>query len=269
MDLKILCVGDVVGGPGRRVLREALPKLIPERQIDCVIVNAENAAAGSGLTQVIYTKIIQYGVNLITLGDHIYRRRDIIPVLETSDRIVRPANLPTAAPGKEFAVQETASNHKVAVISLLGRLFMKTAGDCPFAAVDRVLAALPGDVKIIVVDMHAEATSEKIAMGRYLDGRVTVVVGTHTHVPTADAQLLPEGTAFVTDVGMVGAKDSIIGVEPEAVIGRFLTGMPARLPIAEKSRIVQFNSVLIDIDESSGRALSITRVDKEFERDGL
>ena len=192
MQVRLLCVGDVVGAPGRRALREAMEVLVPRHRIDCVIVNAENAAGGSGLTAALYQKITNYGVHLITLGDHVYRRRDIIPILETSDNIVRPANLPAVAPGKSFAICETSSGHRVAVMTVLGRLFMKTPSDCPFAAVDRVLALLPNDIKIVVVEIHAEVTSEKVAMGWHLNGRVSVVFGTHTHIPTADERVLSE-----------------------------------------------------------------------------
>ncbi len=255
-------IGDVMGKPGRQAVSALLPALKEELAIDFVIANGENLAAGRGVTAKTAQVMFDAGVDVLTTGNHIWDQREIIPMLDQEIAILRPANYPARAPGRGLLKQGP-----VTVLNLQGRTFMQ-AIDCPFQAADAELESI-GENEIVFVDMHAEATSEKIAMGRYLDGRVTAVVGTHTHVPTADAQLLPEGTAFVTDVGMVGAKDSIIGVVPDAVIGRFLTGMPARLPIAEKSRIVQFNSVLIDIDESSGRALSITRVDKEFERDGL
>ena len=260
--MKLLMIGDVMGKPGRQAVAALLPALKRELAIDFVIANGENLAAGRGITEKTAQVMFDAGADVLTTGNHIWDQREIIPMLDQEVAILRPANYPARAPGRGLLTQGG-----VTVLNLQGRTFMQ-AIDCPFQAADRELESV-GEHDIVFVDMHAEATSEKIAMGYYLDGRATVVVGTHTHVPTADAQLLPEGTAFVTDVGMVGAKDSVIGVEVDAVIGRFLTGMPARLPIAEKSKLVQFNSVLIDIDDSTGRALSITRVDREFERDGV
>ncbi len=269
MQLKLLCIGDVVGAPGRRVLQQALSTIVPLNEIDCVIVNAENTARGSGLTAQLHQKIISYGANLITLGDHIYRRREIIAVLEESDNIVRPANLPAAAPGREFAVYQTASSRRVAVISLLGRLYMKTQANCPFNAVDRVLAAVPKDVKTIVVDMHAEATSEKIAMGWHLDGRVSVVFGTHTHVQTADERILPKGTAYITDLGMTGPYDSILGRVKETVLGAMLTGVPNTLTVAKGEP--RLCGVVVTVDASNGQATEIERIcfDGIAEPDGL
>ncbi len=258
MQVKLLCVGDVVGAPGRRVLREALGDWVRERSIDFVVVNAENAAGGSGLTEPIFQKIIHYGTDVITMGDHVFRRREIIPILERSDRIVRPANLPAAAPGREFTVRETRSGNRIAVISLLGRLFMRTPGNCPFAAVDRLLGALPSDVKIIVVDMHAEVTSEKVAMGWHLDGRVSVLFGTHTHIPTADERVLPKGTAYVTDLGMTGPYDSVLGRCKERVLSAMTSGVPSPFDVATDD--VRLCGVLVAIDGATGRAKSIERV---------
>lgn len=258
MQLKILCVGDVVGGPGRRVLREGLEALVPERKIDCVIVNAENSAGGSGLTPTIYDKIMRYGTHLVTLGDHIYRRREIIPLLEKSDRIVRPANLPAAAPGKTFAVYETAGRHRVAVISVLGRLFMKFPVGCPFAAVDQALRAIPQDVRIVLIDIHAEATSEKIALGWHLDGRVSAVFGTHTHVPTADERILPGGTAYITDLGMSGPYDSVLGRVKESVLRAMTTSVPTPFDVA--SGDPRLSGVIVTVDTETGRATDIDRV---------
>ncbi|MBU0716801.1 MAG: TIGR00282 family metallophosphoesterase [Planctomycetes bacterium] len=258
MELTLLCVGDIVGTAGRRVLRDGLASLGRERDIDCVIVNAENAAGGSGLTAAIYEKINQYGAHLITMGDHIYRRREIIPLLETSDRIVRPANLPTGAPGKEYAVYETGAHHRVAVISLLGRMYMKGLANCPFVAADRVLAAIPKDVKIVVVDIHAEATSEKVAMGWHLDGRVSVVFGTHTHVPTADERVLPKGTAYITDVGMTGPYDSVLGRRKDRVLKAMISAVPNPFDVA--SGDPRMCGVIVTVDSGTGRATSIERV---------
>lgn len=258
MQLKFLCVGDVVGGPGRRILREGLEAIIPQRNIDCVIVNAENAAGGSGLTPALYEKIISYGVDVVTLGDHIYRRRDIIPVLEKSDNIVRPANLPATAPGRGFTVCQTASNHRVAVISLLGRMFMKTLTNCPFAAVDQALAAVPKDVKLIVVDIHAEATSEKVALGWHLDGRVSVIFGTHTHVPTADERILPKGTAYVTDLGMTGPYDSVLGRDKERVLSAMISAVPTPFDVATND--ARMCGVIVTVESSTGLATHIERI---------
>ncbi len=258
MQLKLLCVGDIVGSPGRHALREGLQALVAERKIDCVIVNAENAAGGSGLTPGLYDKIINYGTDLITLGDHIYRRREIIPVLENTDRMVRPANLPTTAPGKVFAIHETAAGHRVAVISVLGRLFMKIPVGCPFTAVDRVLDTLPDDVRVVVVDVHAEATSEKIALGWHLDGRVSVVFGTHTHVPTADDRILPGGSAYVTDLGMTGPYDSVLGRCKENVLKAMITTVPSPFDVAVDD--VRLSGIVVTVDTSTGHAKDIERV---------
>ena len=258
MQIKLLCVGDVVGAPGRHALCEALKVIVPERSIDCVIVNAENAAGGSGLTPTIYEKILHYGVDVVTLGDHIYRRREIIPVLETSENMVRPANLPAAAPGKTYVICQTASNHRVAVISLLGRLFMKTPVNCPFAAVDKVLASLPCDVKLIVVDLHAEATSEKVAMGWHLDGRVSFLFGTHTHVPTADERVLPKGTAYVTDLGMTGPYDSVLGRTKERVLTSMISAVPSSFDVATDD--VRLCGAVVTVESTTGHATHIERI---------
>ncbi len=256
--LHLLCVGDVVGPPGRRVFQEVVPALVAKHEIDCVIVNAENVTQGAGLSAAGYEKIVQDGAHLITLGDHVYRRKDIIGVMERAANVVRPANLPANAPGREFAVHETSSGRKVAVISLLGRMFMKTMVNCPFAAVDRVLASLPRDIKIIVVDMHAEVTSEKIAMGWHLDGRVSVVFGTHTHVPTADERILPKGTAYITDLGMTGPYDSVLGRNKDRVLGAMLSGVPSPFDVAEGD--ARLCGILVSVDSSTGRADKIERI---------
>ncbi len=258
MTLKILCVGDVVGQPGRTVLRGGIPALAAEHQIDCVIVNAENVAGGSGLTAALYEKLRSYGTNLVTLGDHIYRRKEIIPLLEKSDCAVRPANFPPGAPGREFAVYQTQSGHGVAVMCVLGRLFMKQPLDCPFRSVDRVLAAIPKEIKAIVVDVHAEATSEKIALGWHLDGRVSVIFGTHTHVPTADERILPGGTAYITDVGMTGPYDSVLGRRKDRVLSAMINGVPTPFDVADGD--AKLCGIVATVDARTGRALAIERV---------
>jgi hypothetical protein len=264
MVLKILCVGDVVGAPGRRILARGLPSLTAEHGIDCNIVNVENTASGSGLNANLYEKLINSGVQLMTMGDHIYRRRDLIPVLERSDRLVRPANLAPEAPGREFAVYQTTSGHQVAVVSLLGRLFMRLQADCPFRAINRVLASIPKDVHVIVVDLHAEATSEKIAMGWHLDGRVSVLFGTHTHVPTADERILPNGTAYITDLGMTGPYDSILGRDKNRVLGTMLSSVPSPFDVA--SGDPRICGIVVEVDSETGRSRSIQRV--RFDNDG-
>ncbi len=258
MDVTLLCVGDVVGSPGRHALREGLQRIRASRQIDCVIVNCENTAAGSGLTANLYDKILNYGVDLITLGDHIYKRRDIIPVLETSKIMVKPANLPQASPGKEVAFYDLAGGGRVAVISLLGRLFMRLQSNCPFAAADRLLQAMPPDVRMVVVDLHAEATSEKKAMGWYLDGRVSVLFGTHTHVPTADECVLPKGTAYITDVGMTGPYDSVLGRDKSRVVGTMVSGVPSKFDVATDD--ARMCGILVTVDSTSGKAKHVERV---------
>ena len=257
MKLKILCIGDIVGRPGRRILAEKLTPLVKKLDVDCVIANAENAAGGSGLTPQIYNKLLRYGVNLITLGDHTYRKREIIQTLETADDIVRPANLSDYAAGKGSAIYKTAKGPTVAALSLIGRIFMKPA-DCPYNAADKILQRLQQDADVIIVDFHAEATSEKIAMGYYLDGRVSCVFGTHTHVVTADEKILPKGTAYITDTGMTGPHDSVLGRGVESVLKSFRTRMPFPYEIATGD--VKMNAVLVTVDSNSKKAERIERI---------
>jgi metallophosphoesterase (TIGR00282 family) len=258
MQVNLLCIGDVVGRPGRFVVSQALPDLVKKHQIHCVICNAENAAGGSGLTPQLYEKFRRYGVHLFTLGDHIYRRPEIVPVLERSTVMVKPVNFPPVSPGKLFAVAETAIGPKVAVLSIMGRLFMKPSVDCPFRSIDRVLQQIPQEVKIVVVDVHAEATSEKVAMGWYLDGRVSVVFGTHTHIPTADERILPDGTAYITDLGMTGPYDSVLGRRKDRVIKHLITNLPSPFDVAEGD--VRLCGVLVKVDSDTGKALHIERI---------
>ncbi|GAH69880.1 unnamed protein product, partial [marine sediment metagenome] len=225
--------------------------------IDCVIANAENAAGGSGLTPQIYNKLLRYGVNLITLGDHTYRKRDIIETLETADSIARPANLSEHAAGRGFAVYKTNKGPTVAVINLIGRIFMKPA-DCPYNAIDRILPQLQQKADLVIIDFHAEATSEKLAMGYHLDGRVSCCFGTHTHVVTADEKILPKGTAYITDIGMTGPHNSVLGRKAESVLKSFRTRMPVPFEIATGD--VKLNAILVTIDSSSKKAERIERI---------
>ena len=258
--MRILFIGDIVGRPGRQAVQSLVPGLRREYKLDTVIANAENAAGGKGLTSGTAEAILSYGVDILTSGNHIWAQKEIIPHLDGDLPIIRPLNYPQGVPGRGFLVKG-----KVMVVNLLGRTFMNTV-DCPFQAIDKLLEETKNPPKVIIVDFHAEATSEKNALGRYLDGRVSVVVGTHTHVATADTRVLPSGTAYVTDIGMVGPLNSVIGDDIEAVIGRFLTGLPNRLPVAEGD--VLFNAVLIEVDNRTGIATSISRVDREL-GDGL
>ncbi len=256
--MNILCAGDVVGTPGRLAIADALKTIVPDRNIACAIVNAENVSSGSGITPPLYEKLIKSGVNLMTLGDHIYRRREIIATLETSPQVVRPANLPSTAPGREFAIYETEGGVFVAVFALLGRLFMKPQADCPFKAADRVLAKIPGEVKVIVCDMHAEATSEKIAMGWHLDGRVSIMFGTHTHVSTADERVLPGGTGYITDLGMTGPHEGVLGRDKSRVLQAMVHAIPTRFDVATDD--VLTCGIIAEVDPHSGRCLHIERL---------
>ncbi|MCK5565084.1 MAG: TIGR00282 family metallophosphoesterase [Planctomycetes bacterium] len=258
MKIKILCIGDVVGRPGRHVLSQKLEEFVRGNDIDCVIANAENAAGGSGITAQIREKLLRYGVNLITLGDHAYRKREIIPVLESCDDIVRPANMSPNSAGKDFVVYQTSKGATVAVVSLIGRIFMKPA-ECPFATIDSLMIKMKQQADIIVVDMHAEATSEKIAMGYYLDGKVSCVFGTHTHVVTGDEKILPKGTAYITDVGMTGSHDSVLGRKTESVIKAFRTQMPFPFELAGGD--VRMSGVMVTVDSNNKQAERIERVE--------
>jgi metallophosphoesterase (TIGR00282 family) len=263
MKLNILCIGDVVGKPGRRIVAEKLKALVQQYEVDCVITNAENAAGGSGLTPQIYNKLMRYGVNIVTLGDHAYRKREIIQTLESEDNIVRPANLSEHAAGKTIALYKTSKGPVVAVVSLIGRIFMKPA-DCPYSAIDHLLPELNRKADVIFVDIHAEATSEKIAAGYYLDGKVSCVFGTHTHVVTADERILPKGTAYITDVGMTGPHDSILGRKTENVLKSFRTQMPYPFEVATDD--IRLNSILVTVDSNTKIAERIQkiRIDADF-----
>ena len=259
MAANILCVGDVVGRPGRGVLSDRLHSLINEREIDCVVCNAENAAGGSGLTPQILEKLIRYGVDVVTLGDHVFRRREIVPAMATSERIVRPANLSPAAAGKRWTVVPSKSGaFSVGVACVLGQMFMGY-NNSPWLAIDEVLAEMPAEAKVRIVDFHAEASSEKIAMGWHLNGRVSVVFGTHTHIPTADARVLDGGTGFISDVGMTGPYDGVLGRRKERVLSALTTSMPT--PFLVASGDPRLCGVLVAVDPETGKAESIERIE--------
>ena len=254
--MRLLHIGDIVGKPGREIVTKGVPILREKLRLDLVTANAENAAAGSGITPLIFKQLIHAGIDCITLGDHIYRRKEIYAILESSSQVVRPANYPSGAPGKGMTILETPSGH-VAMMSLLGRVFMKPV-DCPFTAADRLLKDLSEDIRMIVVDIHAEATSDKQLVGRYLDGRVSAVLGTHTHVTTADEQILPGGTAFQCDIGMTGPLDSILGRQIEPVLETTLTFRPTYFDVAKGD--VRLHATLVEIDSTTGKATAIERV---------
>lgn len=254
--MRALTIGDVVGEPGRKAVQNILPGLIREYGLHLVIANGENAAHGLGITLQTANDLFNSGVDVITTGNHIWAKREIIPYLDGQMPILRPLNFPPGAPGQGYWVKKN-----VAVINLIGRVFVGDY-DCPFRAMDNLLPALPAEVKIIIVDFHAEATSEKVAMGMYLDGRISALVGTHTHVGTVDARVMPRGSAYVTDIGMVGPEESVIGDDTEAVLKSFLTKMPHRFSIG-RGRVI-FMAMLIDIDEETGKATSIERIQREY-----
>jgi len=265
--VRLLLIGDIVGKPGRQIVARAVRGLVQAEQLDLVVANGENAAGGSGLTPANYHELIAAGVDCITLGDHIYRRREIADVLQSQPNIVKPANFPATAPGREMAIVRARNGVEVAVFSLLGRVFMRPV-DCPWAAADRLLAALGEKVKVILLDFHAEATSDKQLMGRYLDGRVSAVLGTHTHVPTADERILPGGTAFQCDVGLTGPIESILGRRIDRVLESTLTFNPTHFEVAADD--VRLMGTIVDVDPDTGRATAIRRISvTQSEADGL
>jgi metallophosphoesterase (TIGR00282 family) len=255
--MKILFIGDTVGKAGRAIVHQYLKPLQEELDVDLTILNCENAAAGFGITPKIADELFDWGIDVLTSGNHIWDKKEILPYLSKNSRILRPANYPADNPGKGIAILKTRSGEEAAVLNLQGRVFMPATDD-PFRVADAELYKLPKHIKVIFVDMHGEATSEKVAMGWYLDGRVSAVVGTHTHIPTADATILPGGTAFQTDAGMAGPFYSVIGVIKEDVIRRFLTSIPDKFEPA--SQDAQLNGVFVDVDSETGKARKIERI---------
>lgn len=257
--MRILFLGDVVGRPGRRACQKLIKELRSERSLDFVIANGENAAGGSGLTRDTAAELFDAGVDVITSGNHIWSKREIFEVLDQEERILRPLNYPPGSPGTGARVYDAPGGVKVGVINASGRVFMEPL-DSPFAAVEAALASQMQRAHVIFVDFHAEATSEKVAMGWYLDGRVTAVVGTHTHVQTADERVLPGGTAYITDLGMTGPLDSVLGVDKEIILRKFLTSLPERFEVAGGP--VALSGAIIEADPSTGKARHIERVFK-------
>ncbi|MDP2983062.1 MAG: TIGR00282 family metallophosphoesterase [Candidatus Latescibacter sp.] len=255
--MKILFVGDIFGQPGKHAASRFIPQFVRERNIDFCVVNGENAAGGFGLTMNIADKLFAFGVNVITSGNHIFDRQEAYDFLPQSTAILRPANYPPSVPGRGYTIVKAKNGMKVGVLNLQGRIFMAPIDD-PFRVADDIIDRLSEETRIILVDIHAEATSEKMALGWYLDGRVTAVIGTHTHVMTADERILPKGTAFITDVGMTGPHDSVIGVRIEQSLQKLMKQVPVRFSPAEKG--IKFSAVIIEINDSTGKALAIERV---------
>jgi len=256
--MKILFIGDVVGSPGRTAIRELLSTIKKREEIDFVIANAENSAGGTGITQRVANDLFNSGCQALTAGDHIWRRQEVVDIIKTNPKILRPLNFPKAAPGNGYGFYELDSGISVCVVSLIGRVFIEAQSESPFLAIRDTLGQLKSKTNIIILDFHAEATSEKVAMGWFLDGEVSAVVGTHTHVQTADERILPGGTAYITDVGMTGPCDSVIGRKKEQIIERFITGMPIRFELGKED--VQLQGVVVEIDEKNGKGISIKRI---------
>jgi len=257
--MRVLLIGDIVGLPGCRAVTELLPGIISDYKIDSVIANAENAAGGFGLTRTLAEELFACGVHLLTSGNHIWDKRNIVKYIDQNIRLLRPANFPDGTPGRGSGIIASSAQALIGVLNLAGRVFMDSL-DCPFRTARREIALLREKTPVIIVDMHAEATAEKIAMGWFLDGSVSAVLGTHTHVQTADEKILPQGTAYITDAGMTGAADSVIGIRKDQALKRFLTQMPAHFAPAEND--VQLQGVWIEIDPESGKSQRIERVQR-------
>jgi metallophosphoesterase (TIGR00282 family) len=256
--MKVLFIGDIMGEPGRRAIARQLPRLIANHAVDLVIGNGENAAAGFGITPELAHELFEMGVSAITTGNHAWDKKEIVDHIKHEPRLLRPANYPAGVPGSGSIVLTTPLGEKLGVLQVMGRVYMPALLDCPFQTATREIARLREETRAVIVDMHAEATSEKMAMGYYLDGEVTAVVGTHTHVQTADEQILPKGTAYITDIGMTGPLHSVIGIKKELAIEKFLTQMPRRFEVASGSSV--FSAVLIELDGRLGKALHIERL---------
>jgi len=250
-------IGDIVGRPGRTIIRQLLPLIIKQYEVDFVIANGENAAGGNGITQKTAQELFISGIDFITTGNHVWDNKDVFNIINEEPRLIRPANYPAETPGKGYQTVLIKNYLPVTIINLAGRTFMPTL-DCPFKTVEKILAKVENDSKIIVVDFHAEATSEKLAMGWFLDGKVSLVAGTHTHVQTADERIFPKGTGYITDLGMTGPFDSILGVDKDKVIQKFIAQLPVKFEVAKGP--VQLNAIVVDIDEKTGKTINIERI---------
>ncbi len=254
--MKLLFIGDIFGHAGRRIVADHVKDIRESQGIDVVIANGENSAAGFGITPSVADELFGYGIDVMTSGNHIWDKKDIYEYFKRQPRLLRPANYPPGVPGAGVYIHTTKAGARCAVMNLQGRVYMAQS-DCPFRKADEILAALPADVKVRFLDFHAEVTSEKMAMGWYLDGRVSAIIGTHTHIPTADTRILPGGTAYQTDCGMTGPYDSVIGVEKDTVLQKFLTSLPIRMEPAKGT--AELHSVIVDVDEATGKALTVRR----------
>ncbi|MGH9314098.1 MAG: TIGR00282 family metallophosphoesterase [Vicinamibacterales bacterium] len=260
---RILFIGDIMGKPGRELVRRGLAAIVDAHDIDLVIANAENAAAGFGVTPDIAKTLLDYGIDAMTSGNHIWDKKEVLEYVASEPRLLRPANFPAGVPGRGRGVYRTRRGDAVGVVNVMGRVFMAPLDD-PFAVVLKEIEALRAETRVVIVDMHAEATSEKVAMGWHLDGRATAVIGTHTHVQTADERVLPRGTAYITDVGMTGPHDSIIGIDTGVALGRFLNGMPAKFEVATANP--KLHAVVVTADSATGRASAIERLSLSAEQ---
>ncbi len=259
--MKVLFIGDIVGTPGREAVKHLVPRLRQEHHLDFVVANAENAAGGSGIVPRIADELFDSGVDVLTSGDHIWKKKDIFDRIQSDNRILRPVNFPLGAPGKGSGVFKSDSGVKIAVLNVQGRVFME-ALECPFLSARKEIEGILEETKVVIVDIHAEATSEKVALGWYLDAKASAIFGTHTHIQTADEKILPGGTAYITDVGMTGPYCSVIGRRVEDVLQRFITAVPVRFEVA--SADIQLHGAIVDIDEATGKARSITRIQEKF-----
>ncbi len=257
MPVNILFIGDIVGKPGRKTVRELLPSLTDRFQVDLVVANGENASGGIGISVKGADELLSGGIHVLTSGNHIWKKKEIQTYIQQNPDLIRPANFPAETPGNGSVIKETKSGHRIGILNLLGRTFME-AVDCPFRKGLEERSRMIKETSIIIVDFHAEATSEKVALGWFLDGKVSAVLGTHTHVQTSDEKVLPQGTAYMTDVGMTGSSDSVIGVKKELAIGRFLTQMPHKFEVAKKELVLE--GAVLSIDPETGRAKAITRI---------
>jgi metallophosphoesterase (TIGR00282 family) len=263
--LKILFIGDIVGKSGRKAIKYLLANIIDKSNIDIVIANGENAAGGFGITKIVSQELFDSGINVITTGNHVWNKKETQTLISAEKKILRPANYPDNVPGCGSGISNTPLGEKIGVINISGRVFMDPL-DCPFRVVQKEISLIEKETKNIIVDFHAEATSEKMAMGWFLDGKVSAVVGTHTHVQTADERILPGGTGYITDVGMTGSFDSIIGIKKDNPIKKFLTQMPQKFEVAKKD--IRFQGVIVEIDSNNGKCITISRITKKLNGEG-